>query len=125
VNLGKKVGVVVAGSLVALIIVYLILAAIWRWTNSLSVSALAAWALVSSALIAPAFALGWASGHIEARGRLAGIDLAIDRVMGAILRTNKISTSAIRAPPARLTVVQPQLPSVELIEQTTGESVYL
>ena len=41
------------------------------------------WALVATLIIVPAGLLGYRLGHVEARGRMAGIDDGISRVMQA------------------------------------------
>jgi len=76
-------------------------------------------ALVALALLPVVAWIGWYFGHTEARGRLAGIDQAVDKVMGAATKTAGLRVGTVRAmrqatkpEPPVATVV---LPDVEII----------
>jgi hypothetical protein len=56
-----------------------------------------AWALIVTALLPVTAVLSWWFGNTEARGRLAGIDDAVDKVMGAALKTAKVSDRRSRS----------------------------
>ncbi len=76
------------------------------------------WALASTALLPFVGWLGWYFGHTEERGRLAGIDQAVDKVMGAATRAAGLRVGTAQAmrrvepPPV---VVLPELPQVEIV----------
>lgn len=83
---------------------------VWRGMLQVSPNAARAWALAATALLPLAAWSGWWFGHTEARGRLAGIDQAVDKVMSAATRV-----AAPRAKPQ--TVSEPPvvvLPEVEI-----------
>lgn len=61
-----------------------------------------AWALIVTAMLPVTALLFWWLGHTEARGRLAGIDDAVDKVMKAALKTSQVRN--------RRSTTQPQRP---------------
>lgn len=63
-----------------------LLALAWYGMLHVPPNAARAWALTATLLLFPVGALFWFLGHTEARGRLAGIDLAVDKVMGTATR---------------------------------------
>jgi hypothetical protein len=83
---------------------------VWRGMLQVSPNAARVWALAATALLPLAAWSGWWFGHTEARGRLAGIDQAVDKVIGAATRVAapKTKQRAATEPP---TVV---LPDVEI-----------
>ena len=94
---------------------------VWRAMQGVSPNLARAWALIVTALLPLVAWAGWYFGHTEARGRLAGIDQAVDKVMGAATRAAglRVATShAMRAAPARPQPQEPYtvvLPEVEII----------
>jgi hypothetical protein len=87
------------------------------------------WALATTALLPIVAWTGWYFGHTESRGRLAGIDQAVDRVIGAATKTAGLRVGTARAmrqvtrpDPPVTTVI---LPDVEIIprRQLSGGNV--
>lgn len=82
-----------------------------------------AWALIATVLLPFVTWAGWWFGHTEARGRLAGIDQAVDKVMGAATRAASLRVGTAHAlrqrptPPPLSSPPPPQisLPPVEII----------
>jgi len=74
---------------------------------------------VTTALLPIVAWTGWYFGHTESRGRLAGIDQAVDRVMGAATKAAGLRVGTVRAmrqatrPDLPVTTVV--LPDVEII----------
>ena len=99
----------------------------WRAMLHVPANAARAWALVTTMLLVvlvPGAALaGWWFGHTEARGRLAGIDQAVDRVMTAASKTAGLRVDTTRS--MRTATVPPQvaLPNVEIISRPTTHKV--
>jgi hypothetical protein len=105
---------------------------IWLiWCGMLLVPANTArlWALLATALLPVVAWAGWYFGHTEARGRLAGIDQAVDKVMGAATRAAGLQVSAARA--MRRSAPEPPivvLPDVEIVPrqlQSGGDIIEL
>ena len=74
--------------------------AVWlAWLGMLAVSpnAARAWALIATALLPFVAWASWYFGRTEARGRLAGIDQAVDKVMGAATRAASLRVGTSRA----------------------------
>jgi len=98
------------------------------WQAALKVSpdiARAAMLLELVALPLAAWA-GWYFGRTEARGRLAGIDQAVDKVMGAATRTAGLSVTTTRAMRDSGTVLPtPALPParVHIRELPAGQTI--
>lgn len=87
--------------------------AAWLFVCKLSIMTVRVWMIVATCLIPIAAWAGWWFGHTEARGRLAGIDQAVDKVMMAATRTVGTRADARRQ-------VQPTtviLPDVEIIQR--------
>lgn len=55
-----------------------------------------AWAVIATVLLPVCLWLGWWFGHTEARGRLAGIDQAVDKVMGAASKAVDLRVVSVR-----------------------------
>lgn len=89
-NAKQRIWVSVAGISLALLI---LVAAVWL----IPPHAARAWALLATLLLPVAAWGGWWFGHTEQRGRLAGIDQAIDKVMGAASRTADLRVTGARA----------------------------
>ena len=69
----------------------------WRGMSKVPPNAARAWALVATVLLPMVTWAGWWFGHTEARGRLAGIDQAVDKVMGAATRAAGLRVGTARA----------------------------
>ena len=89
---------------------------IWQAMLHVPPNAARLWAiLVTGALPLVAWASWW-FGHTEARGRLAGIDQAVDRVMGAASKTAGLRVETVRsAKSAQSTLPAVILPDVEIM----------
>ena len=111
-----KLGMAILSIIVIAILCYLI------WQGMLLVPADTArlWALLATASLPIVAWAGWYFGHTEARGRLRGIDQAVDKVMGAMTRMAGLQTSAARA---MQPVPEPPmivLPEVEIVPRQLG-----
>jgi len=114
----QQFGAMLIVALVMLAIIAGLMALIWRGMLKVPPNVARLWALLATALL-PVFAWGgWFFGHTEARGRLAGIDQAVDRVMGAATKAAGLGVSTRRAmrrqEPIESYVV---LPEVEIVQR--------
>lgn len=96
--------------------------AIWWIVCELPAVVVRAWMIVSTLLLPVVAWAGWWFGNTEARGRLAGIDQAVDKVMLAATRTIGTRTRVRQSMPPAVTLpnveIRPRqaLPSVEIID---------
>jgi hypothetical protein len=103
---------------------------LWRAMLEVPPNTARAWALVVTALLPLVAWGGWYSGHTEARGRLAGIDQAVDKVMGAATKAAGLRVGMARAMKTmhRTEAKEPSvvaLPDVEIIPRQlpSGEDI--
>ena len=102
---------------------------VWQMMLEVSPTWARGWALATTALLPIVAWTGWYFGHTEARGRLAGIDQAVDKVMGAATKAAGLRVGTVRAmrqttrPDSPVTTVV--LPDVEIIprRQLSGGNV--
>jgi hypothetical protein len=97
-----KMGKLIVGLTVLLAFVGLLYAV----STGLSGGALTAWAIVATLLILPAFVCGAIVGNLEARGKISGIDLAMDKLGRTYEHASKTQADieAKRKPPPAPTV---------------------
>lgn len=87
-----------------------------------------AWALFTTVLVPITGYACWWIGHLEARGRLDGIDQAVNKVIGAAARTASVQVRAAREArhaekvgagqaPAHQQVPLPEVDEVEVIHR--------
>ena len=92
---------------------------IWQAMLQVPANAARAWALLATVALPVATWAGWFFGHVEARGRLAGIDQAVDKVMGAATRAAGLRVETLRV--ARGTALREPpvvvLPDVEIVHR--------
>ena len=69
----------------------------WRLMLLVSPDAARLWALIATGLLPAVGYAAWCLGQLEARGRLAGMDQAIGKVMGAAARTADLRAGATQA----------------------------
>jgi putative flippase GtrA len=100
---------------------------LWRGMLLVPPNAARVWALVATALLPIVGRAGWWFGHSEARGRLAGIDQGVDRMMGALARAAGLQVSTARAIHRPVAQEPPVvvLPDVEIVQRQLhrGEDV--
>ena len=117
----QRMGVLFATVLGALVVLASIVWLVWRLALGVPPNAARAWALAATALLPLTAWVSWYFGHTEARGRLAGIDQAVDKVMGAATKTAGLRVGATRAlrqaakPEPSPTLPTVILPDVEII----------
>jgi len=99
--------------LTGLMMLALLIGLVWWTMQKVPANWARAWALLATMLLPVAIWAGWWFGHTEARGRLAGIDQAVDKVMGAASRTAGLRVDTSRA--MRRTVVQEPPPAVVML----------
>ncbi len=109
----------VIAKLILAILVGLV-ALIWRGMLLAPSNVARLWALLATAALP--VAAGWWFGHTEARGRLAGIDQAVDRVMTAASKTAGLRVNTTRSIRTE-TPPQVTLPSVEIVSRPTTHKV--
>ncbi len=93
----KRIGtwfVMGIGALVSLAIVVVLA---WWCMLQVPSNTARAWALITTALLPFVAWASWYFGRTEARGRLAGIDQAVDKVMGAATRAASLRVGTSRA----------------------------
>jgi len=83
---------------------------VWRGMLQVPPNVARAWALAATALLPIVACGGWWFGHTEARGRLAGIDQAVDKVISAATRVAAPKTNQSVTPGPPVVV----LPDVEI-----------
>jgi hypothetical protein len=97
---------------------------VWRAMLTVPADSARIWALVATLLVPAGIYAGWSLGQMEARGKLAGFDLAIGRFLQAIAKAADLRTTVNRAvrqssqPPHPHEVVE--LPKVPLVHRDTG-----
>ena len=102
----------------------------WRLMLLVPSDAARLWALIATALLPAVGYAAWCLGQLEARGRLAGMDQAIGKVMGAAARTADLRAGATQAI-QRAATRPPEivaLPEVEITKRaptSTGDVVEL
>lgn len=114
--------VIVVGTVAALVAG--VIWALW-WMMSFVTAPLArGWALAATGALPLVGWAGWRLGHLEARGRLDGIDQAVKSVMGAASKTADLRTytarevrTAAKAPPPAVA-----LPEVVITRRGGGGS---
>lgn len=92
---------------------------IWQAMSQVPLDTARLWALLATVLLPVVAWAGWWFGHTEARGRLAGIDQAVDKVMGAASKaaglrvetSRQMQRSVVREPPVVV------LPDVEIVQR--------
>lgn len=87
----------------------------WRAALKVEPDHARAWALIVTALLPLVLWVGWITGHFEARGRLAGIDQTIDKVMGAASRVAGLRTATRAARTVDTTTVLLPMPRTEIV----------
>lgn len=93
----------------------------WHAMSTIPSDTARAWALIVTVLLPFAIWTGWYAGHTEARGRLAGIDQAVDKVMRAATRAASLRIGTAQAlhqrpaPPSPSPPPDVALPQVEII----------
>jgi hypothetical protein len=105
--------------------------ALWIAMQTVAPNTARAWALLATGLLPIAAWAGWWFGHTEARGRLRGMDDAVDKVMGGAtkiaglgLRTQQASKAPARRPePETWRVALPDVEIVERRQLTSGDDV--
>jgi len=108
----------VAAVLLAVLVLALALWGAWRGMQSVPPRTARLWALVATLALPVAIAFGWWAGHTEARGRLEGIDQALDKAMGAAAQVAGLGLRTQRArdnPP--VDGGWEVLPDVEIVER--------
>ena len=112
----QRLGALLVVGVVGLAMLAGVIWLVWRGMLLVPANTARLWALLATALLPAATWAGWYFGHTEARGRLAGIDAGIDRVMGAATKAAGLQVSAARA--MRRPVPDPPvvvLPDVEIV----------
>lgn len=115
----QQFGATVIVVLVMLVILAGLVALIWKGMLLVSPNAARVWALLATSLL-PVFAWGgWYFGHTEARGRLAGIDQTVDKVMGAATKAAGLGVSTRQAMHRQKPLVESYvvLPEVEIVQR--------
>jgi len=69
----------------------------WLMTTHVGPDVARLWALAATGAVPLAFALGYKLGHVEARGKVAGLDLGVGKVMRAAGQTAGLRVQAARA----------------------------
>jgi len=101
--------------LIGVLVVLAVVGAVAWWGMSfVSPNWARLWALLATVAL-PGVACGaWWFGHIEAKGRLAGIDQAVDKVMRAATGAAGLTVQGARAMRPPSTVIRAQAPQVIL-----------
>jgi hypothetical protein len=97
---------------------------VWTAMSQVSPNVARIWALMATVLVPVGVYAGWRLGRLEARGRLDGIDQAINKVMGAASRTadlrvgttRRLRRPALEAPAPNV----PELPPVRVTHRRQG-----
>jgi hypothetical protein len=123
----QRISALFVMALGALVILAGIVWLLWRAMLEVPPNMARAWALIVTALLPLVAWGGWCSGRVEARGRLAGIDQAVDKVMGAATKAAGLRVGTTRAM-HRTEAKEPPivvLPDVEIIPRRlpNGEDV--
>ena len=92
---------------------------LWRGMSKVPPDTARLWALVATVLIPISAWLAWYFGHIEVKGRLAGIDQAVDKVMLAAARTAGIPIYRRPYTSRNPYIVMPNvaLPNTEIVQR--------
>jgi hypothetical protein len=90
---------------------------LWFAADGLERGAVNAWAALATALLVPAFALGFWFGKVEARGFLGGIDVALDKMAKSVGTIDDAVTKRAkrdRAEPPAINIYseRPMLPAI-------------
>ena len=110
----KKVAVVI----LIVVIIGLLCWLIWQGMLQVSPNAARLWALLATVALPGVAWAGWWFGHTEARGRLAGIDQGVDKLMGALSQAAGLRVGTARAMRRPAMYTQPPmvvLPEVEML----------
>lgn len=112
---------------VAVVIVALLTAlvwAIWQGILMIPINVVRLWALLITAAVPFVTWAAWWFGHTEARGRLTGLDQAIDKMFGGLSKAAGLNVSSVRAM-RQVTHQEPPvvLPDVEIVQRrlTSGQ----
>lgn len=96
-----KVDVAVSDSAVrvaaAIVVVALACWGVWQLASSLDPTTLKVWTLLATAAVFPAVWFGYWLGATESRGKVAGLDLGVNRVIEAATRTADLRATAASA----------------------------
>jgi len=93
----KRAGTLVMMGVGALVILAFMGWIVWRGMLEIPANTARAWALAVTALLPATAWASWWFGHTEARGRLEGIDQAVDKVMGAATRAASLRVGTAQA----------------------------
>ena len=115
-NAREKLSMMVGAVVLALVAIVLVVWLIWQGMALVDADVARAWALLATAGLPVALWAGWYFGRIELRGRLAGIDQAVGKVMGAATAAAGLGVRTSRAmrQPAELPLMI-QLPEPEIV----------
>ena len=103
---------------------------VWKVVLLVPPNAARIWALAATALLPVVSWASWWFGNTEARGRLAGIDQAVDKVMSAATRAAGLRVGTARAmhapsPPAPTIAMELPPPEVVYLPPSRGRIVEL
>jgi len=125
-DLGVTILSWVGGIGLGIVTLYALIRVVWWAALMVGADAARVAMLVEAALLPVVAWAGWYFGRTEARGRLAGIDQAVDKVMGAATKTAGLRVStvrAMRAPAAAPPAADVELPEPEVFYLPSGGKV--